>query len=54
MSFRFKNIVINYFGFKENDALINFALLFIISAVFVSIGDTIHVIKNATSTIKVT
>lgn len=37
MSFRFKNIVINYFGFKENDALINFALLWVISTAFVSI-----------------
>ncbi len=54
MSFRFKNIVINYFGFKENDALVNFVLLFIISTSFVSIWDSISVIKNATSTVQVT
>lgn len=54
MSFRFKNIVINYFGFKENDALINFALLFIISTALLGIGDTINVVQNTTSTIKVT
>lgn len=54
MSFRFKNIVINYFGFKENDALINFALLFIISTALMGIWDTISVVQNTTSTIKVT
>ncbi|PJA48646.1 MAG: hypothetical protein CO170_02120 [candidate division SR1 bacterium CG_4_9_14_3_um_filter_40_9] len=54
MSFRFKNIVINYFGFKENDALINFALLFIISTALLGIGDTINVVQNTTSTIRVT
>jgi hypothetical protein len=54
MSFRFKNIVINYFGFKENDALFNFALLWIISTAFVSMGDTVSVVQNVTSTIKAT
>jgi hypothetical protein len=54
MSFRFKNIVINYFGFKENDALLNFALLWIIATALFSIGDTINVVQNTTSTIRVT
>jgi len=54
MSFRFKNIIINYFGFKENDALINFALLFIISTALLGVGDTISVVQNTTSTINVT
>lgn len=51
MSFRFKNIIINYFGFKENDSLINFALLWIIVTAFFAIGNTIGVINDVTSTI---
>lgn len=54
MSFRFKNIIINYFGFKENDTLINFALIWVMATALFSIGDTITVVQNTTSTISVT
>lgn len=54
ISFRFKNFVIGYFGFKENDALINFWFLFLIATSFLSMGDTINVVGTATQTIKVT
>ena len=53
MSFRFKNIVINYFGFKENDSLVNFAFLWIIVTAFFAIGNTTGVVNEVTSTINV-
>lgn len=54
MSFRFKNIVINYFGFKENDDLINFTFLWIIITVFFAIWNTISLSNTVTSTISLT
>ncbi len=54
MSFRFKNFIIGYFGFKENDALLNFGFLFLIATAFMSIGDTINVVGTSTQTITVT
>jgi len=54
MSFKFKNFVIAYFGFKENDALVNFGFLFLIATAFLSISDTINVVGTSTQTIKVT
>jgi hypothetical protein len=54
MSFQFKNFVIGYFGFKENDALVNFGFLWIITTVFFSIGGTINVISVTTQTITTT
>lgn len=54
ISFKFKNFVIGYFGFKENDALVNFGLLFLIATAFLSISDTINVVGTSTQTIKVT
>jgi hypothetical protein len=54
MSFQFKNFVIGYFGFKENDALVNFGFLWIIATSFLSIGDTINVVSSTTQTINVT
>jgi len=54
MSFRFKNIIITYFGFKENDALINFWFLRIIATAFFSIWGTISVVNTTTQAIKVT
>lgn len=54
MSFRFKNIVINYFGFKENDDLINFAFLWIIITAFFAIGNTVNLSGAVTSTITLT
>jgi len=54
MSFRFKNFVINIFGFKENDSLFNFIFLWIITTAYLSIGDATKVVRRATSTIDVT
>jgi len=51
VSFKFKNIIINYFGFKENDSLVNFAFLWIILTAFFAIGNTVWVVNNQTSTI---
>jgi hypothetical protein len=45
-SFRFKNIMINYFGIRENDALINFILLWIMVTAFFSINDTVGIVNN--------
>ncbi|MFZ2151210.1 MAG: hypothetical protein WAZ12_02490 [Candidatus Absconditicoccaceae bacterium] len=53
-SFRFKNFVITYLGFKENNSLVNFGLLWVITTAFFGITDTINVISNATSRINVT
>lgn len=53
MSFKFKNFVIGYFGFKENDSLFNFGFLWIIATAFLGIGDAIGVVGTSTQTIKV-
>lgn len=53
MSFKFKNFVIWYFGFKENDSLFNFGFLWIIATAFLGIGDAIGVVGTSTQTIKV-
>ena len=52
MSFKFKNFVIGYFGFKENDSLFNFGFLWIIATAFLGIGDAINVVGTSTQTIK--
>ena len=52
MSFKFKNFVIGYFGFKENDSLFNFGFLWIIATAFLGIGDAIGVVGTSTQTIK--
>lgn len=54
MSFKFKNFVIWYFGFKENDSLFNFGFLWIIATAFLWIGDAINVVWTTTQTIKLT
>lgn len=54
MSFKFKNFVIWYFGFKENDSLFNFGFLWIIATAFLWIGDAINVVGTTTQTIKLT
>lgn len=54
MSFKFKNFVIGYFWFKENDSLFNFGFLRIIATAFLWIGDAIGVVGTSTQTIKVT
>ncbi len=52
MSFKFKNFIIGYFGFKENDSLFNFWFLRIIATAFLWIGDAISVVGTSTQTIK--
>lgn len=54
VSFKFKNFIINYFWFKENDALVNFWLLWIIATSFISIWDTINTVNDVTQTISKT
>lgn len=54
VSFRFKNFVIAYFGFKENDALVNFGFLWIIATALFAVGDTINVVGTSTQSIQVT
>jgi len=54
MSFKFKNFVIGYFGFKENDSLFNFGFLWIIATAFLGVGDAISVVGISTQTIKLT
>lgn len=53
-SFRFKNFIITYLWFKENNSLVNFWLLWVITTAFFGITDTVNVISNATSRINVT
>ena len=43
-----------YFGWKENDSLINFLFLFIIITAFLSIKNTVNIASSATSTISFT
>lgn len=54
LSVRFKNFFSTYFGWKENDSLINFLFLFIIITVFLSIKNTVNIASSATSTISFT
>ncbi len=54
MSFKFKNFVIGYFGFKENDSLFNFWFLWIIATAFLWIWDAINVVGTSTQTIQLT
>ncbi len=51
MSFRFKNMIITLLWFKDNDSLVNFAFLAVLSTIFFSIGNTINVVNNITATI---
>lgn len=54
MSVKFKNLFSMYFGWKENDSLINFLFLFIIITAFLSIKNTVNIASSATSTITFT
>jgi len=54
MNFKFKNFVIGYFGFKENDSLFNFGFLWIIVTAFLGIGDAIWLVGRQTQFMKVT
>lgn len=52
VSTKFKNLFLTYFGWKENDSLINFLFLFIIISVYLSIKSTVNIAHNSiTSTI---
>jgi hypothetical protein len=51
VSFRFKNMIITLLGFKDNDSLINFAFLAVLSTILFSIWNTISVVNNITATI---
>ncbi len=54
MNFKFKNFIIGYFGFKENDSLFNFGFLWIIVTAFLGIGDAIWLVGRQTQFMKVT
>jgi len=54
MSFQFKNFIIWYFWFKENDSLFNFWFLWIIATAFLGVGDAISVVGISTQTIQLT
>jgi hypothetical protein len=49
LSFKFKNILLSYFGGRSHDSLINFLFLFIITTSFFAITDTINVASWVTS-----
>jgi len=52
-SAKFKNLFLTYFGWRENDSLINFLFLFILTTVFLSIKNTANIAyNNATQTMK--
>ncbi|HKL44493.1 MAG TPA: hypothetical protein VJ892_04440 [Candidatus Absconditabacterales bacterium] len=53
LSFKFKNILLSYFGGRDNDSLINFLFLFIITTSFFSMTDTINVASGVTSRVVV-
>lgn len=53
-STKFKNLFITYFGWRENDSLVNFLSLFIMITAFLSIKNAINISSNATSTISFT
>jgi len=46
LSFRFKSLINILIWFKENDALLNFLILFLISTSFLSVSTTIKLLKN--------
>lgn len=49
LSFKFKNLFLSYFWGRDNDSLINFLFLFIITTSFFAITDTINVSSWVTS-----
>lgn len=53
LSFKFKNIFLSYFWWRENESLINFLFLFIITTSFFAITDTINVSSWVTSRVVV-
>ena len=53
VSFKFKNILLSYFGWRDHDSLINFLFLFIMTTSFFAITDTISVASWVTSRVVV-
>lgn len=54
-STKFKNLFLTYFGWRENDSLVNFLFLFILITVFLTIRNTANIVyNNATQTMKFT
>ena len=53
-STKFKNLFMTYFGWRENDSLVNFLSLFVMITAFLSIKNAINISSNATSTISFT
>lgn len=53
-STKFKNLFLTYFGWRENDSLVNFLSLFVMITAFLSIRNAINIASNATSTISFT
>jgi len=54
-STKFKNLFLTYFGWRENDSLVNFLFLFILTTVFLTIKNTANIVyNNATQTMKFT
>lgn len=52
-STKFKNLFLTYFGWRENDSLVNFLFLFILITVFLTIRNTANIVyNNATQTVK--
>lgn len=52
-STKFKNLFLTYFGWRENDSLVNFLFLFILTTVFLTIKNTANIAyNNATQTMK--
>lgn len=49
MSFRFKNFITAYFGFKDNESLFNFWFLWLITSIYVALSDTIWLFTETTS-----
>lgn len=49
MSFRFKNFVTTYFGFKEDESLFNFGILWLIVSMYLAINDTIGLFTETTT-----
>lgn len=49
LSFSIKSLVTTYFGFRDSDALLNFGLLWIITSVYLAIGDTISLFTETTT-----
>lgn len=54
ISFKFKNLFLTYFGWRENGPLINFLFLFIVTTSYFAITDAVHIAWWVTSRIAVT